>query len=186
MGVTVYMEHDGRTNERRIQMRKYLIATITFLLALGLIQSPAFAEKKGGYVQGRHHQKSIQEKFFKKVKMLHRYQDELNVTDNQLEQIRELKITLKKELIKKKADIEIISLDIRSLLYEDEVDLNAVNKLVDQKYEIKKSKMKMVVRSLSELKKILSKEQMDKLKDIAYERKDMKKSEGPPMRGMRH
>jgi hypothetical protein len=64
--------------------------------------------------------------------------------------------------------------------------VNAVNKLIDQKYEIKKSKMKMVVKSLSELKKILSKEQMEKLKSIAYDKRDMKISEGPPMRGMRH
>jgi Spy/CpxP family protein refolding chaperone len=186
MGVTVCMRNDNKKNERRIQMRKHLIVTITLLLSLGLMQSPAFAEKRGGHGQGRHHQKSIQEKFFKKVKMIHRYQDELNVTDDQLNQTRELKITLKKDLIKKKADIEIISVDIRSLLYEDKVDVNAVNKLIDQKYEIKKSKMKMVVKSLSELKKILSKEQMEKLKSIAYDKRDMKISEGPPMRGMRH
>jgi Spy/CpxP family protein refolding chaperone len=64
--------------------------------------------------------------------------------------------------------------------------LNAVNKLIDQKYEIKKSKMKTAVKSLSELKKILSREQMDQLRDLLYERKGMKTTEGPPMRGMRH
>jgi Spy/CpxP family protein refolding chaperone len=165
-------------------MRKHLIATIILVLALGLMQSVSFAEKRGGYDHGRHHKKSIKAKFFKKVKMVYLYQDELNINDSQLDQIRELKIALKKDVIKKQADLDIIKVDIRSLLYEDEIDVEAVNKHIDQKYEIKKAKTKKVVKSYAQLKKILTNEQIEKLKEIARDQKKMYKPKGSPMRGL--
>jgi len=78
---------------------------------------------------------------------------------------------LQKDLIKKKADIDIIKVDARSLLYEDEIDLKAVNALIDQKYDIKKAKAKKIAESYAQLKKILSKEQLDKMKSILLEKK---------------
>ena len=167
-------------------MRKYLIMTITLVVALGLMQTLAFAGKRGGYDQGRHHRKSIKEKLFKTVRMIYHNHDELNVNDNQLNQIRELKIALKKDLIRKKADIEIITVDIRSLLHEDEIDVNAVSKLIDQKYEIKKDNMKKVVKSFAELKKILTKEQKEKLKEVIRDQRGMHMSKGSPKRGLRN
>ena len=177
--------HD-KTKERRVQMRKYLIVTITLVLALGLMQSVAFAEKRGGYDQGTHHQKSIEGKFIRTVRMIYHNQDELNVNDNQLNQIRELKIALKKDSIRKKAEIEIIAVDIRSLLYEDEIDVDAVSRLIDQKYEIKKAGMKKVVKSFAELKIILTKEQKEKLKEVISEKREMHMSKGSPKRGLRN
>ena len=167
-------------------MRKHIIVTIILVLALGLMQSAAFAEKRGGYGQGMHHQKSIKEKFFKTVKMIHHNQDELNVNDNQLNQIRELRIALKKDLIRKKAEIDIVKVDIRSLLHEDEIDVDAVSKLIDQKFEIKKAGMKKAVKSFAELRKILTKEQKEKLKEVIRDQREMHMSKGSPKRGLRN
>lgn len=178
MAVSHSMKINDKTKERRIQMRKYLIVTVTLVLALGLMQSVSFAEKRAGYDHGRYHKKSVKEKFFKKAKMIYLYQDELNVTDEQLDQIKELKIALKKDFIRKGADLNIIKVDIRSLLHEDEVNINAVNKLIDQKYEIKKAKMKKVVQSYAQLKKILTKEQIEKLKEIAHDLKKLHMTKG--------
>ena len=135
-------------------MKKYLIATMTLVFALGLMQSIALAEKRPGYGHGMHHKKSVKDKFYKKVKMIYLNQDELGVTDKQLDRIKELKIALKKDLIRKKADLDVIEVDIHSLLREDEVNVGAVNKLTDQKYEIKKAKMKENIKSYAQLKKI--------------------------------
>lgn len=165
-------------------MKKYLIATVSLVLALGLMQSVSFAEKRGGYDYGRHQKKSVKEKFFKKIKMIYLYQDELNVNDSQLDQIRGLKVALKKDVIKKQAELDIIKVDIHSLLYEDEVDMEAVNRLIDQKYEIKKAKTKKVVTSYAQLKKILTKEQMEKLKEIVRDKKKMYKPMAHPVRGL--
>jgi Spy/CpxP family protein refolding chaperone len=154
-------------------MKKRLITALTMVLVLGLMQSISLADKRTGYDHGKYKKKSVKEKFFKKVKKIYLYQVELNVTDEQLDQIHDLKIALKKDLIRKKAEMDIIKVDIRSMLREDEVDVGSVNKLVDQKYEIKKTKMKKVVEAYAKLKKILSKEQMDKLKDISRDQKKM-------------
>jgi Spy/CpxP family protein refolding chaperone len=155
---------------------------ITLVLALGLMQSASLADKRPGYDRGGHHKESVKEKFFKKVKMIYLYQDELGVDDRQLDQIRALKIALKKDLIRKEADLGIIKVDIRSLLYEDEIDVEAVNKLIDKKYEIKKAKIKKVIMSLAQLKKILTKEQMERLKEIKREKKKMHMTRGFPGR----
>ncbi len=161
-------------------MRKHLIATITLILALGLMQSVSLAEKGVGNVSGRDYKESIENKFFKKVKMIYLYQDELNVNEKQMDQMKELKITLKKDLIKKKADLDIIGVDILSLLYEDIIDVEAVDKLIDQKYEIKKAKIKNVIKSYAQLKKILTKEQIEKLKEIVSDQKKMLRPKGSP------
>ncbi len=159
-------------------MKKYLIATLTLILALALMQSVSLADTGKDYGYGKHQQKSVKEKFFKKVKMIYLYQGELNVTDKQLDQIHVLKVDLKKDLIMKKAELDIIKVDIRSLLQEDEIDVDAVNKLLDKKYEIKKAKSKKAVEAYAGLKKILSMEQIEKLKNIAREYMKMHMSKG--------
>jgi Spy/CpxP family protein refolding chaperone len=161
-----------------MKMKKYLIMTMALALTIGLMQSISFADK--GYRDGQrvYQRESIQTKFFKTVRLIYLYQDELKVSDEQLAKIKELKVALKKDLIRKKADIKIIKIDIRSLLQEHEVDIEAVNRLIDQKYEIKKAKSKMVVESYAKLKKVLSKEQMDNLKEILRGQKKMRMTRG--------
>ncbi len=161
-------------------MKKYLILAMTLVLTLGLMQSVSFADKGYRHGQKVYQKKSMKEKFFKKVLMIYLYEDELKVNDKQLDQIKELKVALKKDLIQKKADIDVIKVDIRPLLYEDEIDVDAVNKLIDQKHEIKKAKSKKVVESFAKLKKILTKEQMDKLRKIFRDQKKMRMTKGSP------
>jgi hypothetical protein len=105
------------------------------------------------------------------------------VSDEQLDKIKKLKVVLKKDLIRKKADIKVIKVDIRSLLYEDEVDVDVINRLIDQKYEIKKSKFKMVVESYAKLKKALTKEQMDNLKQKVRDQKKLRMTKGSSKSG---
>ena len=147
-------------------MRRNLLLTIAIVLTFGLLQSVSFACDGKGW--SKHHGKDmpLDKKLFKKLHMIFSHQDELGISDDQLAKIKELKIALKKDLIQKEADIDLVKVDIRSALYEDEINLEVVNKLIDQKYETKKSKSKQVVSTIAELKKILTKDQMDKLKDL--------------------
>ncbi len=161
-------------------MKRYLIVTMALLLASGLMQSVSFAEKGHGQYHRGYHKKSTEDKFFAKVQKIYFYQDELKVSDEQLDQIMDLKFALKKDLIQREADIDVIKVDIRSLLYEDQIDVNAINKLIEQKYEIKKAKFKKIVGAYAKLKKVLTKEQMDKLKDIFRDQKKMHMSKRSP------
>ena len=160
-------------------MSRNILLTIAMVLTFGLIQSVSFADcgsRECGKKDCKHRSsecgkkdckdKPLGKKVLKKLHMIFEHQEELGISDDQLAQIKELKIALKKDLIKKEADIELVKVDIRSALYEDEINLAAVNKLIDQKYETKTSKSKKVVSTLAELKKILTKDQIDKLKDL--------------------
>lgn len=115
--------------------------------------------------------------FMKKVKLIYRFQEELGITDEQLESLKTIKNTVKKDIIMKKAEIEVISVDIKAALEVDDIDVTAVNALIDKKYEIKKAKAKITVEALAKLKNVLTPAQKDKLKMLIKERKDCPKME---------
>ncbi len=110
-------------------------------------------------------------KFYKKAKYALKYQDKIKLTDEQVDKIIDLKMSLKKEMINKKAQIEIILLDIKKELYSDDVNVDKVNNLIDKKYNLKAEKTKSALKAYSELKNVLKDEQMDKLKEIWKEKK---------------
>ena len=146
-------------------MKKILTISIAVALVLGLGQLNSFAERHG---MGHHDYKkmSINDRFFMKVEIIKKHQEEIGVTDDQMDQIRDLKTALKKDTIKKQAEIDILKIDIRSLMHKEQVNVEAVYKLIDQKYEVKKAKAKKAVESLAQLKKIITKDQMAKLRSI--------------------
>lgn len=91
---------------------------------------------------------------------------ELGLSDDQVEKVKALKYSAKKNLIKKDADIETLALDIKEALGKDEVDLNAVNSLIDKKYAVKAERTKDLVKACVNVKKILTNDQQKKLKDM--------------------
>jgi len=159
-------------------MRRHLITAITLVLVFGLMQSVSFADSRAGHGRGMEQKKAFGQKLFKKVKMIYIYQDELDVSDKQIDQLKELKVDLKKELIEKKAAMDIIKVDIFSLLYEEEIEVEAIEKLIDEKYEIKKSKMNDIVKAYAKLKKILTKKQIKKFREIVLDIKKEHISKG--------
>jgi hypothetical protein len=160
-------------------MKKWLIGLVALIIALGWMQSVSFAEMKGKMGAKGPHEMSLEDKLFKKIHVIYEHQEEIGVSDEQMEQIKGIKTDLKKDLVKSEADIDVIKIDYKDALYQDEVDIDAVNKLIDQKYEVKKAKAKKVVAAYAQFKKILSKEQMEKLKDKYSEMKMMHGMKGP-------
>ena len=96
------------------------------------------------------------------------------MTDDQVAKIRELKMSTKKDLIKRDAAIDVISVDIKSKLREDKIDKENIGKLIDQKYELKKEKAKALIDVCAGLKNILSVEQNKKLRNIKCQNKYQK------------
>ncbi len=172
-------------------MKKKLISIITVIFVLGLMNSNSFAEKghhetghheKGHHEKGHHGKRqhdygkmSMSKKFFMITMMIYKNKEEIGLTEDQRKQIESLKMELRKDNIKKKAELEILKIDIGSLMHKDQIDVAAVNKLIDQKYEIKKAKTKKGVESFVKLKKIITKDQMTKLKNL---KKGKRKSHG--------
>ena len=143
-------------------MRKNVCVTGLLVLVLGLFLSVGSlsADGKG------HGKKSLDEKFMKKAHFIMLYQDELGISDETVDGIKALKIETKKNLIMKNAQIEVLAIDIKSGLYAEKIDVEAIDKLIDQKYELKKEKAKMLVAAYATLKGMLTEEQMDTLKGI--------------------
>lgn len=150
------------------------LALVMSFLALVALPAAVQADKHGRkmgcqrcqYKGKGHKEKGLDEKIFYKAHFLMKNQEELGLSDEQVEKIKDLKVDVKKDLIKKDAEIEILAVDIKAKLYEDKIDVKAINKLVDQKYEIKKEKAKTLVEKYAALKGMLSEEQMGKLKGL--------------------
>jgi len=110
--------------------------------------------------------KGTDKAFFYKAYFILENASELGLSSDQIEKIKTLKYSVKKSLIKQDAEIKTIALDIKEALGKDEIDVSAVNKLIDQKYVLKANKAKESVDAYANLKKILTADQIEKLKEI--------------------
>jgi Spy/CpxP family protein refolding chaperone len=147
----------------------------TAFCALAIVSSAAFAQDcpmgmgKAGMMYG-HKQESSQEEsggmFFHQARFILMQKDEIGLTEEQVEKVKTLQYNVEKNLIKEKADLELLVLDIREELRKDDINLNAVRGLIDKKYAAKAQKAKEDVEAYVNLKNILSKDQQKKLQEM--------------------
>jgi len=104
--------------------------------------------------------------FFHKAHLILAKAAELGLSSDQTEKIKALKYSIEKSFIKEDADIKSLVLDIKEGLGKDEIDIDAVNKLIDQKYSLKAQKTKEAVGAYVNLEKILTQDQLKKLKEM--------------------
>ncbi|MBI4845901.1 MAG: Spy/CpxP family protein refolding chaperone [Candidatus Omnitrophica bacterium] len=146
-------------------MKKKIVffAVIFFVVNMCAVRTDIFAfdgHKKAKQGAG------LEEDFFKKAHMLVTKGECAGLSEEQLKQIKELKISVKKDIIRNKAEIEIVDLDIESELWAEEIDQKQVNKLIDKKYELKKETAKLLIDAYVKLKKIITPEQKEALKNL--------------------
>lgn len=113
--------------------------------------------KKGGYLES---------KVLKKAHFILSNKEELSLSDEQYDKIKAMKISVKKNLIKQDAQIDLLAIDIKTEMWEDKPNVAAIDKLIDQKYDLKKEKAKMLVKTYVDMKGILSDSQMDEMKAL--------------------
>jgi Spy/CpxP family protein refolding chaperone len=156
-------------------MKRIGILLTALVLSLGLLQTSALAGgRKGGPGQGRGanamRKAGRHTGFMDKTQLIYRFKDELGLTEEQVTQIEETRSAFKKEMIKLKAEIDVLTVDIKNALRADDVDVDAVNPLIDQKYDLKKAKAKKTVAVMAELKSVLTEEQKAKFKELIKEK----------------
>ena len=100
--------------------------------------------------------------------------EELGLSDEQANKIKELGSKTKKDVIQLKADSEKVGIDIKSAVIADDFNAEVINALIDKNLELKKQTMKTIVDSHAELLAILTPEQKVKLKEVV---KDCKEKE---------
>jgi len=148
--------------------RKFVtLVALVLVLAIGFLAPMAHAfdcgKGKAGWQGGS---KDCKEKIFLKAHKILKNKEELGLSDEQVQKIKDLKISAKKDLIRKEAEIDILKVDIKSEMYKDTIDVAAVNAFIDKKYDLKKEKTKSLIAAFVALKNILTEDQKKKLKEI--------------------
>jgi len=95
----------------------------------------------------------------------------LGLSDEQLAKLKNVKHAAIKDLIRQKADADVIAVDVKSAMYADKIDLKTVNKLIDAKYEAKKKMALTYVKAVSDAEGVLTAEQLSKAKKICAQDK---------------
>ena len=138
------------------------IALLIVVLSCFLVTTTyAESDKKSS-----HHKFGLDTMLFHKIHAALKNQEDLGITDEQIEKIKTLKIELKKDLIKRNAEIDLVKVDIKSELWKDPIDKERVYKLIDQKYKQKKEKAKALIDACDMFRKILTDDQKKKLKSM--------------------
>ena len=139
---------------------------LVIFLVFGLVSHVAQAD---GFGKGKGCREGLDGKVFYKVMVILKNRDELGLSDKQVERVKDLKFATKRELVNKDAEIDLVKIDIKEKLYEDKVDVPAVNALIDKKYDLKKAKAKYLLKQYTDLKSILTDEQLKKMKTLRRE-----------------
>ncbi len=156
--------------------RKYIAITSLMLILILSYLVPAVHACEGKKTKGHQYaydckktkgyQKDFDGKVFHKAYFLLKNKEELGLSDEQVKEIKDLKLKVKKDSITRKAEIETLALDIKAKMHEETIDTEDINGLIDKKYELKKAKSKSLVEAYVTLKDILTKEQKKELKSL--------------------
>ena len=106
------------------------------------------------------------EKFFHFAHSILENHEELGLTDVDVKKVRDLKIGTKKSMIRSRAEVELLMVDVISKLHTEKPEISEINKLIDKKFDVKKAGMKKLIAAFIGIKKLLSKEQIKQVKAI--------------------
>lgn len=141
-------------------MKKLSIFVVVLSLVLA---SSAFA---GGKYGGKKGAPDLDEKFYMMSGMIVKNASELGMSEEQKDAVMEKKYALKKDLVRRNAEIELVCIDLSRELWKESVDADVVNALVDKKYQLKADKTKAVVNAYAGLKNSLTEEQKETMKSL--------------------
>lgn len=108
----------------------------------------------------------IVSKLMKKAGFYLENADEIGLTDDQVKQIKAIKMDAKKEVILGKAQMEVAMLDMESNLSSDPIDAAALDQLIDKNMAEMGAGAKKMVQQYSTLKQVLNADQKKKAKEI--------------------
>ncbi|HTL47152.1 MAG TPA: hypothetical protein VL688_03710 [Verrucomicrobiae bacterium] len=137
---------------------------LTVLLS-SFLAVPAFANHGGGEFQGGG-TPSLKEKFFEKYHFLMSHREDLKLSQDQISGLMDLKFAIKKDFAETEAQMEVATLNLFQELHKNDADLNKMNGFIDNKIEAKRRFDYDLAKSLIEMKKILSADQVKQMQDL--------------------
>ena len=150
-----------------------LMSLAMVVLLVSVFSAPALYAKECSHGKQEGHGYDLGKKVLGKMHLAMVHKEDLALSEDQYQKIKALKIATKKDLIRNRAEIDLVAIDIKSKLSEDTMDVEGINKLIDQKYELKKAKAKALVEACVKFKGILTDEQKQKLKNMCLKMKNM-------------
>jgi Spy/CpxP family protein refolding chaperone len=155
-------------------MKKAIAIGVAFLLCLSTAEVMAQqGGHKGPHDRGPHHGKKHCDGLW--FGHLEHLKEVLNLTDDQVKKISDINLASKKKMLTYKEKLAPKKIQLKRLLLEDQVDLAAVRKLLQEMGAIKiELRMTMIEHRLA-IEKVLTREQRDKLRQ---ERMRMRKKHG--------
>jgi Spy/CpxP family protein refolding chaperone len=161
----------GFIKKRRKKMKKLVLFALVVLMVMGLAVNSGAVEKakSDGQCSGMHMMHgddggcgcsgaSSPFAMFKK----------LGLDDKQKEAVREIRLSTKKEIIKKKADVELAKIELREILTKDSVDLAAAEAAVKKVESLKADIKILLIKSGEEIKSKLNAEQKKQFTEIVH------------------
>jgi Spy/CpxP family protein refolding chaperone len=133
--------------------------TLVVVLVCSFTSSQALA--KGDYHQG-----GLEKKFFHKAHFILDHQEELGLSQDTVDQIKQLKMDTKRVVIRKGAEKEIAWLDVREAMHEYPVDEERLVNLVQAKYAVKQEMSAALASSYAQVKNMLTEDQYEKMKEL--------------------
>ena len=144
----------------------FLVCFGVLFLGIAVSASPVFADcrwhSKGGTLEG---------KFFHKAHSLMQHQDEIGLSEEQIESVKMQKREVKKTMLMRNAEIEILAVDINAKLREYPVDEKALSDLVSQKADLEKERAVAMVKAFAQLKNTMTEDQYMAMKEIWKEQR---------------
>ncbi|MBD3232939.1 MAG: hypothetical protein GF315_04370 [candidate division Zixibacteria bacterium] len=99
------------------------------------------------------------------------FADELELSDQQKDDIHNIRIATHKKLVDYKADLEKAKIEMKELWYDGVPSENQVNKLIDRISDIKTEMKKLQVSAKIKTMNVLTEDQRDELREMRMEKK---------------
>jgi len=108
----------------------------------------------------------------------------LGLDDNQSKEVKTVLLKLQKELIQKRASIQVAEIELREILDNDTVDIKVAETKVKQIASLKTEAVMMHIQGIEDVKAKLTPEQKKKLSEMMQMRHGRGQMDCPMMKGM--
>lgn len=155
-------------------MKKVFASILVAFAIISLNLGPVYACDKGGSSKCSKCELEAQQckvtKLKKEMSLYWAYQDELKLSDDQLQKIADVKHAAMKQMIRESAEVKVLKVDIKTELWAPQIDADKLTPLIDAKYAAKAKLAKSMVKALADAQAVLTSDQRDKMKEIKTDR----------------
>ncbi|MEW5995441.1 MAG: hypothetical protein AB1744_13745 [Candidatus Zixiibacteriota bacterium] len=104
------------------------------------------------------------------IGMLLRLADEINLTENQQQQLRQMQVQFATEKVDKQAELEKTRIKLRALMADEKALESDIMMAIDRTAQLKADLQKMRYRRHKQVRSLLTEQQVDKLKQLHQEK----------------